>query len=278
MAFSGEKLICIQKKGLLWYSEDKTITITITISLSLNYANLDGIFCIKSSEVENKLPGATGYHMAMESTQGPKPTVTWNHSYNSFPFQGFKTSQENKWSQHSGKKHIGWGNYLLHLDRKTPTEGGNSENPSNHSWKPRVISGWGKESGFIAEVGATSSESPRHGSKAWWHWTGKQDPLRRQDQHDNFCNPPEYMTWFVIRANPRGCRMSQFDRSWLKTKQVLMSLLCNPRSDRAGRYAQRMTSSVCSSQLQRWMCHHLPTHLTTIWIHNSKPLPPTPLE
>ena len=35
------------------------------------------------------------------STQGPKTTVTLNHSYNNFPFQVFKTSWENKGNPHT---------------------------------------------------------------------------------------------------------------------------------------------------------------------------------
>lgn len=50
------------------------------------------------------LPGQTRYHMAMESTQGPKTTGTSNRSYNNFPFQVLKTSWENKGNPHTATR------------------------------------------------------------------------------------------------------------------------------------------------------------------------------
>lgn len=94
---------------------------------------------VNSTNQLETLPGPTGYHTAVESTQGPKTTDLKTFLQLSLPgIQNFMGKQ--RYPTHSSKKDVREGNYLLHLDRKTPTEeGAGHENPPNRSRKPRLI-------------------------------------------------------------------------------------------------------------------------------------------
>jgi len=105
---------------------------------------------------------------------------------------------------------------------------------------------------------------------------GKQNPLLSAGR----ISPSAFITFlntpFATTMKAPGCRTSQFDRSLLKMKQVLISLLRNltvSRPDMAGACTRKRTSSsFCSSQPRGRMCRLLALHLTTtcVRIYNSR--------
>lgn len=142
------------------------------------------------------LPGPRGYCMAVESTQGPKTTVTSKHSCNNFPFQVFKTSWENKCNPCTAARNtlekaiicsIWTEKHLLKKEQAMKIH------PTIHK-SPGYSQGGGKESCFTAWVGAASSGM--HNGQA------RPSPLKQdQTAFVSLLN-----TWFAVRTKPLGCR------------------------------------------------------------------------